>query len=69
MQRDGGAGEVVELEVPANEPTQTAIGNKVIPGPTKTADQRAHADREDVLALEVAPHLAELLGRRHRLWS
>ena len=69
VQRDGGAGEVLELDVPANEPTQTAIGNKVIPRPTKTADQRAHADREDVLALEVAPHPAELPGRRHGLWS
>ena len=42
---------------------------QVVSSPAKASDECAHADGEDVLALKVAPHPAELACRRDGLWS
>ena len=48
---------------------QPAIRGEMVASPAEAPDECAHANREDVLALEVAPHPPELAGRRDGLWS
>jgi hypothetical protein len=64
MERNRSVGEVVGLDVPPGELAQPAIGDQVVAPAAQAADERAHADREDVLALKVAPDSAERLRRR-----
>jgi hypothetical protein len=59
----------LELDVPADELAQTAVGDQVVSAPAETSDECAHADREDVLALEAAPNPAQLADRRDGLGS
>jgi len=58
MKRDRRIGEVIEVDVPPDQPPQLAIGHQMIAPAAHTADERAQADREDVLPLELAPHSA-----------
>src|SRR3954466_2740333 len=58
MERDGRLAEVIEFDVPPDQPPQLAIGHKMVTSSARTAGQCAHAHRKDVLPLEVAPHPA-----------
>jgi hypothetical protein len=51
-------GEVLKLDVPSDQSPQLAIRHEVIAPPAHAADERAHAERKDVLPLRVAPHSA-----------
>jgi hypothetical protein len=58
MERDSRIGEVLELDVPSDQSPQLAIRHEVIAPTAHAADERAHAERKDVLPLKVAPHSA-----------
>jgi hypothetical protein len=62
VKRNDRLGEVFELDVAAYVEAQCAIGHEVVALSAQAADERAHADREDILALKAAPDASELLG-------
>jgi hypothetical protein len=67
MQRDRRVRQIVELDVPADAPAQPAVGDELVTPTAYAAYQRAGPEREDVVALQVAPDSVELSCRRRRL--
>src|SRR3954471_11950085 len=67
MERDRRLAEVLKFDVPPDQPPQLAIGHEMITSSARTADHCAHADRKDVLPLEVVPHPAQLSRGLRRL--
>jgi hypothetical protein len=66
MQRDRRVDEIVELDVAVEELAQTVVWHQVVTSSAYTADKRGHPDREEVLALKLAPDPAEpARGRWH----
>jgi hypothetical protein len=66
MQRDRRVDEILELDVAAEEPTQTTVWHQVVTSSAYTTRKGGHPHREDVPALKVAPGPAEpARGRWH----
>jgi hypothetical protein len=59
MEGDVRVFEALDEQVAARELPQRAIGHEVVALVDKSADQRAGVEREDLVALQVAPHARE----------
>jgi hypothetical protein len=56
-------GDVLELDMTRYQPAQASIGDKVVAPSAQPADEGAHTDRKDVLALQSAPDTCEVGSR------
>lgn len=58
--------DVLELDIPSHQLVQSSIRDQLAPA-TQSGDERAHADRKDVLAPQAVPDTRELVRSRDRL--